>query len=88
MVKAAMSEISTIGGVKVRVSSHDYADVEAARDEVLALIEGGAELEIIKDLSLGKTDCIIETPFGSVDCSLDTQLSVLKHNVYLILNGE
>jgi flagellar assembly protein FliH len=88
LVKKAMAEVSTIGGVKVRVSSADYEAAAAARDEYLALVEGGADVEVIRDLSLGGTDCIIETPYGSVDCSLDEQMDRVREYVRLILDGE
>ena len=88
LIKQAISDISTHGGIKIRVSSEDYPALEKGRDGLLAAIEGGAEVEIVKDLSLGKNDCIIETPYGTVDCSLDGQLEQMKESLHLILKGE
>jgi len=55
---------------------------------LLAAVEGGAEVEIVKDLSLGKAECIIETPYGSVDCSLEGQIEQMRESLMMILNGE
>jgi flagellar assembly protein FliH len=88
LIKSALGEITTNGGIKIRVSSDDVAAAEMGRDEFLSKMEGGSDVEIIRDLSLKKGDCIIETPYGSVDCSLDGQLEQLRENLYLILNGE
>jgi flagellar biosynthesis/type III secretory pathway protein FliH len=38
----------------------------------------------VKDLSLNPTDCIIETPYGNIDCSLERQMQDLIENLYYI----
>jgi len=77
---------STLSGkISVRVSESDYEHAEAGRDELMAAIGGTAELEIVKDLSLGAMDCVIETPFGGIDVSLTPQFEALRENLIYLL---
>ena len=75
------------GDIKLLVSPSDYEEVVKSKDILLALTDGAANLEIVKDLSLNPLDCVIETSMGHIDCSLDGQYSALKENLtYLLQN--
>jgi len=87
LVKQGMQSATIAGDVTVYVSSHDIETVQARREEILALTDGSVKLEIIKDLSLGPMDCVIETPFGNIDCSLGQQFEALKQNLTYLLNS-
>ena len=41
-------------------------------------------LEFVEDRTLGKNECLIETPDGIYDCSLSVQLSELKRKLLLL----
>ena len=60
-----------------------------ARDEFRAMLTGGnANLEVQSDESLKPGDCLLETPNGSVDARLQTQLEMLKEAVKGVLAKE
>ena len=84
LIRAGLSDMMPSDELKIRVSPDDYEAVIDDRDELLKLIEGGTKLEIIKDLSLNKSDCIIETSYGYIDSSLGQQFEALKENLYYI----
>jgi len=86
LVKQGLSSVNTAGDITVHVSESDYAPVTADKDELLAIAGAGAgaRIEIIKDLSLNPSDCIIETKFGNIDCSLGRQYESLKESLYFI----
>ena len=75
------------GNVKILVSPADFDTVCESKDELLALTDGMANLDIVKDLSLNPLDCIIETSMGHIDCSLEGQYSSLKENLTYILQN-
>lgn len=82
LIRLGLSEQSVSGDITVRVSSEDYDIVNENKAELDSVSEG--EIKIVKDNELGKSDCIIETAFGSIDCSLGQQFDELKQNIYFI----
>lgn len=84
LVRSGMQNATIAKKVTIYVGAEDYDTVVAHRDEIAALTDGSVKLEIVKDLSLSKADCIIETPFGLIDASLGQQLEALKQNISLL----
>ncbi|MCL2387518.1 MAG: FliH/SctL family protein [Defluviitaleaceae bacterium] len=88
LVKQGFAATAISGSVTVYVSADDYDQVVENKDELLALTDGSVKLEITKDLSLAPLDCVIETPFGDVDCSLGHQFESIRANLTYILNNK
>jgi flagellar assembly protein FliH len=65
------------GEITVRVSPDDYEYVQKNRERLLDGI-GNAELTIKKDSTLNKGGCIVETEYGTVDSSVETQLKAVE----------
>ena len=87
LIRQGFSQTTVTGDVFVRVRVDDYRTVTENRDEILNFVDSSVNIEIIKDSSLGEGDCIIETPFGNVDCSLRQQFEGLKASLYYILEN-
>jgi flagellar assembly protein FliH len=87
LVKQGFADATITGNVVVYVSADDYDQVIENKDELLAVTDGSVKLEIKKDLSLSPMDCVIETPFGDIDCSLGQQFESLRANLTYILNN-
>lgn len=83
LIRAGLAETEAFEDIKIRVSSDDFETVTANKDE-LQKNAGGAKLEIVRDLSLNKSDCIIETEYGYIDSSLNQQLESLKEQLFYI----
>ena len=67
------------------VSVEDYQFVSMLKTEIAE--DGGVKpsmLEFVEDRTLGKNECLIETPDGIYDCSLSVQLSELKRKLLLL----
>jgi len=86
LVKRGLSEASFTGDIILRVSKDDFDFVVENKEEIMAHVKGGANLEIVADHSLSQADCLIETPFGVVDSSLNMQLDELKQDLLQILS--
>ncbi len=65
----------------VRVSGEDYRYVTEHKDDILAGLLPGSTLDIVKDATLSKNQCFIETDGGIFDCGLDTQMNNLIANI-------
>ena len=87
LIRQGLTQSSFTGDITLRVCKDAYDHVIEHKEYLLEYVEGGANLEIVKDHSLGAGDCLIETPFGVVDSSLNMQLEEIKQDLAVILNG-
>ena len=85
LIKQGLNSSTIIGNIIIYVSQNDHSYVLEHKDEILALTDGSVKVDIVKDLSLNDNDCIIETPFGNIDSSLNQQLENLIQDLRYIL---
>jgi flagellar assembly protein FliH len=78
LVKEAMDNCSAKDGAVLRVSPEDYKALDESREMLLSTAEGADSLDIRKDSTLGRGDCIVETSFGSVDAGVETRLGKIE----------
>ncbi|NGQ94007.1 flagellar assembly protein FliH [Brevibacillus sp. SYP-B805] len=68
--------------------NHRYFDfLMEHRQQLLALLDGQAELSIFPDYTVQDEGCVIRTPLGSVDARIDTQLQEIKQVLMEIAQG-
>ncbi|WP_196604743.1 FliH/SctL family protein [Pectinatus haikarae] len=78
VVQEALKKVKNQTSVEVRVSPNTYEFALAARPELQSILEGNARLTIQSDESLTDGDCWVETPDGSIDAKLLSQLSEIQ----------
>lgn len=78
VVQAALGKVKKQTSIEVRVCPDAYEFTLAAKPELQGILEGNAKLEIVSDESLSSGDCWVETPDGSVDGKLSSQLEQIK----------
>ncbi|KFZ43342.1 flagellar assembly protein FliH [Anoxybacillus flavithermus] len=78
LVKQVIKEVREHEEVKMYVHPTYYDVVVRQKDELKALFSQDIHLFIYPDETLAETSCIVETPFGRIDASVDTQLEQLK----------
>lgn len=61
----------------IRVSKEDYNFVNEHKTILEEKIPNSSNMEVVKDVTLKRNQCFIETDGGVFDCSLDTQLENL-----------
>jgi flagellar assembly protein FliH len=86
LAKQGLREATMTGDITVHVSKEDYPTVMEAREDILSSFETMARIDFAEDVSLKKSDCIIETALGSINCGLKGQFKELKKNIYYLLN--
>lgn len=77
-VTYALQVVRSEKSVTVRVAPQSVAGLKAKLNEILASYPAIIELQIQPDSRLDARGCIIESPIGIVDASLDVQLSALR----------
>jgi len=77
LVGTAITGSSPSNGVVVRVCPDDYDYLCENKDQLLRYSEDIHEITIKKDNTLNKGNCLIETGYGSIDASVETQLSAV-----------
>jgi flagellar assembly protein FliH len=87
LVKESLDSANLMERVIIRVSKEDYEEVNELKAEILAKVDSSTTVEIMKDFSLNPKDCIIETPFGNLDCSLEQQFEALKKDLYYLFEN-
>lgn len=86
LIKRGIAGATLTGNVIVHVSPDDYDTVMQNKDIILADMDTMSKLEIVNDLSLNKSDCVIETTYGNIDSSLEQQFNLLKKDLLYILD--
>ncbi|WP_413783239.1 FliH/SctL family protein [Caldanaerobacter subterraneus] len=86
LIKKGMENYNAFDKVTVRVSEEDYEHCVKNKDKILKDVEFLDEINIVKDLSLRKGDCIIETNSGVINSGVTTQLKTLKSLFAGVLN--
>ncbi len=78
IVKAALAKVEDQERITIRVHPDCYELVLAARPDLQASLTRANNVAVTADSALKAGDCIVETPFGTVDARIDTQLELVK----------
>lgn len=78
LVKQALNEVREQEEVKIYVHPFWYEATLKQKEELKEAAMHAAELMIYPDGQLPENGCVIDTPFGKVDATLDIQLSEMK----------
>ena len=69
----------------IHVSREDYPVVSAKKDEILKFCASeNSTIEVIEDMTLSSSECMIETEGGIFDCSLGVQLEELSKQLRML----
>ena len=85
LISNTLNELENTDTYLIHVSEQDYQFVSMQKTQIAE--DGGVKpsmLEFVEDRTLGKNECLIETPDGIYDCSLSVQLSELKRKLLLL----
>jgi len=86
LIKKGLENYNNFEKVTVRISENDYENVIKNKEKLLRTVEFIDDINIIKDLSLKKGDCIIDTNSGVINSGIYTQLEAFKNIIVGVLN--
>ena len=79
LIKNALRQIAPDDKVRLRISANDYERFFPEGSAVFELGNGiTVSASILKDLSLGEYDCIIDKDDSTVDAGFNTQLKLVE----------
>ncbi len=78
LISQAMESMSYARDIIIRVSAGDFGMANLIKPRILAMAERIESLEITVDHSLEQGAVIIDTPSGSIDASVYTQLDMIR----------
>ena len=85
LISATMRKVDSSRSFIIHVSKDDYPFVSMQKKQLMASAAGiNSNVEIIEDLTLARTECMIETDGGIFDCGLGTQLGELRKKLRLL----
>ena len=87
LILAALFNVELSEEVTVRVSPVDYETVDSLKDELKERAAIKGELTIVSDERLTATEAKVETPFGIMDCSVDTEVEELTKTLRALSYG-
>lgn len=88
LIKLGLEKCAFTEDLVLRVSIDDYDFAISSKDKILALSQNINDIIIRQDKSLVKGSCIIDTPSGSIDSSIDTQFNQVKEMYEELLRSE
>lgn len=84
LVDRALARIESSRQFLVRVSKEDYPFVAEHKEMLADKVPTSSEIDIVKDATLVRNQCLIETDGGVFDCSLDVQLENLVRDIRIL----
>jgi flagellar assembly protein FliH len=88
LVRQALQKCAFKNKLVLKISPADFDFINDNKDRICMMAEGISDIDIVSDLSLPNGSCIIETPSGEVNSSVDVQIEeVEKIFNYLLRNG-
>lgn len=78
VIKHALRRVADTEHVRIRVHPDDLQIAREHREDFLAVCDGVRQIEIVDDQRVGGGGCIIETPGGTIDASLRTQMQSVE----------
>ncbi len=78
IVKAALAKVKDQDEFTIRVHPEDFEVLLEAKQELQLMVGREQGVNISVDRTLQKGGCVVDTPYGSVDARLDTQMENVK----------
>ncbi|WP_169331754.1 flagellar assembly protein FliH [Gracilibacillus halophilus] len=81
MVRRAINQVMNQTSVEIYCVPAHYQKVLDNKEELMHILHQRAELSIYPDEQLQEGQVIIETPYGKIDASVDTQLEEIRYRL-------
>lgn len=88
LVEQALQKCAFRKKLVLKVSPDDYDFINESKDRICMMVEGISGIDIESDLSLTQGSCIIETPSGEINSSIDVQIQEVERIFAYLLRNE
>ncbi|WP_321998974.1 flagellar assembly protein FliH [Bacillus pumilus] len=87
LVKQVISEVKEYDDISIYVDPEHYDHVMEYKDELIRILQKDTHLAIYSDEKATKGTCYVETSFGKVEASVDTQMNQLKEKLLEVIDS-
>ncbi|MFS2248205.1 flagellar assembly protein FliH [Bacillus sp. A31] len=87
LVKQVISEVKEYDDISIYVDPEHYDHVMEYKDELIRILQKDTYLAIYSDEKAPKGTCYVETSFGKVEASVDTQMNQLKEKLLEVIDS-
>lgn len=87
LVKQVISEVKEYDDISIYVDPEHYDHVMEYKDELIRILQKDTHLAIYSDEKAPKGTCYVETSFGKVEASVDTQMNQLKEKLLEVIDS-
>lgn len=88
LIRKSMKRLKDKADLRIRVNPDDLQLVKDAREELLAAVDGVDKIEIADDRRVGRGGCVIESPNGTLDARISTQLCEIERSTAKVAPNE
>lgn len=88
IIKQALKKCNYKKNIIIRVCDNDFEYVDKNIDLLKSTVEGLSEVQIIKDESLKKGSCIVESSGGEINSSIEAQMKELEKMFLFMARNE
>lgn len=88
IVKQVLKEVKEYENIKIHVHPLNYELVLNQKNELMSILTSETDLYIYANDEVEENGCYIESPYGRIDASIDTQLFELKQQLIELLGEE
>lgn len=85
IVQDAVEKVLTKKDVVVRLSTQDYYTIQANKKLLVSKVKGFGEIDLVQDEALDIGSCIVDTPLGVIDGSLQVRMDNIQKEVNKLL---
>ena len=88
LVNMALNKCAFKKKLILKISPQDSNFIVENKDRICMMVEGISDIDIVSDLSLTQGSCIIETPSGEINSSIDVQIKEIEKIFTYLLRNE
>jgi flagellar assembly protein FliH len=89
IVRSAIKEVKEQQHIQIRIHPNLYPFIISKKDELQSIfIDPSTQLFVYPDNDIEDHGCIVESSFGRIDASVDSQLEEIKQKLIELLEGD
>ncbi len=88
IINSALQKCAFKKNLILRLSPEDVDFAIKNKDRICMMVEGLSDIDIVSDLSLAEGSCIVETPSGDINSSVEIQMEEIKKIFAYLLRNE
>ncbi|MHB1392429.1 MAG: FliH/SctL family protein [Clostridia bacterium] len=88
LVNQALQKCAFKKNLILKISPQDSDFIIENKNRICMMVEGISDIDIVSDLSLTQGSCIIETPSGEINSSIDVQIKEIEKIFTYLLRNE